>query len=83
MEIEESNPNKPEKSNTLYKVVGIDNLDRDHISDLRRPLDEDLSKEDAEERAKELNYRSGEYGQWYYIVKPQDYELYDAYENLP
>lgn len=57
-----------------YKVIGVDNFDRDWISDTL--VEENLSKEAAEKIAQDRNYREGKHGTRYFKAVPQDHKLY-------
>lgn len=60
----------------LYKVIGVDNLDRESVSDLRMPQHEKLTKAEAERIADELNSKDTEFAFWYYKAVPQSQPLY-------
>ncbi len=68
-----------------YKVVLIDNFNRDDVSDYilkdenKMPL-ENLSKERAEEIADAYNVGKPAYYDWFAVAKPQDYKLHDGTE---
>lgn len=61
----------------LYKVIISDNLDRESVSD--RLYKENLSKEEADKIAEDLNNAKSTYLDldWYKSV-PQDYVLWDS-----
>lgn len=56
------------------KIVGIDNYNRDTVSDCLHSCC--LDEKEAKQRAKELNDKSGPHPSTYYVVKPDDYVLY-------
>lgn len=62
----------------LWKVIGVDNFDRETVSDRPMHTLQNLSKKRAQEAADNLNRQSGEHSDWFYKVVPQDHKLYDA-----
>lgn len=57
------------------KVVGIDNYARDAVADIL--IAENLSQEEAEAKAEEYNKR-GTMAQYYAVVKPDDYVIWNG-----
>lgn len=57
----------------MWKVIAIDNFNRDYVAD--RLIVDNISKDQAELVVTELNkYTSGSSSE-YYVFKPQDYKL--------
>lgn len=58
----------------MAKIVIIDNFNRDSVSD--RLHSEGHTEEDAKTLCEQLNAREGSHSPNYYVVKPDDYQLY-------
>lgn len=56
--------------NNEYKVIGVDNFGRDHISEICASGDEPISREEAQRQADALNAKGGEYAPYFYKVVP-------------
>lgn len=62
------------------KVVGIDNYAREHIADIL--VQADMTFDEADARARQLNEESGEHASRWYVVRPDDYVLSRGMEDL-
>ena len=60
----------------MPKVVGVDNLCRDHVADVL--YSEDQTPEAAATTASRLNEQHGAGARRHWEVKPDDYILYDG-----
>lgn len=58
----------------MAKIVIIDNFGRDSVSD--RLHSEGHTEEEAESLVRDLNADARDDGPDYYVVKPDDYQLY-------
>lgn len=56
------------------KIIGTDNFNRDNISEFI--LEEDLTEEEAKKKCEELNSKERVDSQTFYVVKPDDYDIY-------
>lgn len=57
-----------------WKVIGVDNFDRDSVSD--ELVEEHLSEADAKATAKRVNAGHGDMWPWFYKAVPQDHKLF-------
>lgn len=57
-----------------WKVIGIDNLDRESTSDIL--IEENLTEEQANIKASKMNSETDDYAPWYYKAVLQEYKLY-------
>lgn len=55
------------------KIVASDNFDRDYVSEWVHT--ENISEEEGIQKVAILNAEQGDYGNWYFELKPDDYVL--------
>ncbi len=63
-----------DSNSKTWKVIAIDNYDRQHISD--QLIADNMTETEANVKASAMNAKTSDDYWWYYKAVPQDYKLY-------